>query len=99
MHHEGESHDLGHIVPFKTYANILGILLVLTIVTVAISYVDFGMMNIIVAMIIASIKAGLVGLYFMHLKYEKPYIWLFVLFPFILLLTMIGGIFIDNPLR
>jgi len=50
-------------------------------------------------MFIASIKAGLVGLYFMHLRYESPLIWMFVVIPIILLFIMIGGLFLDNPTR
>lgn len=93
------SHELGHIIPKKTYLNILIILLVLTIITVAVSRVDFGALNLVVAMLVASVKAGLVGLYFMHLKYEDKVTWLYVLFPIVLLGIMLGGIFIDNPLR
>ncbi len=55
-------------------------LLVLTGITVGLSYVDFGSrsMNIVVGMIVASIKAGLVAAIFMHLKGEKITIWRFL---------------------
>ena len=46
-------------------------LLVFTAVTVAVSYFNFGIFNIVVAMGIASIKAALVCLFFMHLKYDN----------------------------
>lgn len=92
-------HDLGHIIPYKVYVNVLLILLFLTIITVAASRVDFGSMNLVVALLIASVKAGIVGMYFMHLKYENPLIWIYVAFPIILLAIMIGGIFLDNPTR
>mgnify|MGYP001212068720 CR=1 FL=1 len=98
-HGDSHSHDLGHIIPYKTYLNVLLILLFLTIVTVAVSRVEFGAFNIVVALLVASVKAGIVGLYFMHLKYENPLVWIYVAFPIILLVIMIGGIFIDNPLR
>ncbi len=54
------------------YMAVLGALLVLTVVTVGASYIDFGggMVNIIVAMLIASLKASLVALFFMHLRWE-----------------------------
>ena len=35
----------------------------------------------------------------MHLKYENPITWMYALFPIILLVLLITGIFIDNPLR
>ena len=70
-----EHHD-GHILPIRVYWTVLIILLLLTIVTVAVAQVDFaqwgyGTLNIIVAMLIASVKAGIVALFFMHLKYDK----------------------------
>lgn len=93
------SHELGHIVPVPVYAKVLVALLILTGITVGVAHYNFGNWNIIVAMLVASVKAGLVTLFFMHLKYESPITWLYVLFPIVLLMVMLGGIFIDNPLR
>lgn len=59
-----------HVIPFRVYLNILLILLLFTVVTVVVSRIDFGAANAFIAMFIASIKAGLVLLYFMHLKYD-----------------------------
>lgn len=58
----------------KLYALILGALLVLTVVTVGASYINFGsgMVNVVIAMLIASLKASLVALFFMHLRWDKP---------------------------
>ncbi len=47
-------------------------LLLLTVVTVLVSYVDLGLWNAVVALLIASVKASLVALFFMHLKGERP---------------------------
>jgi cytochrome c oxidase subunit 4 len=47
-------------------------LLILTAITVAASYVDFGAGNVVIALLVASIKATLVALFFMHLRYDKP---------------------------
>lgn len=60
-----------HIIPFKTYLTVLLTLLAFTVVTVAASRVDFGAANALIAMLIASVKAALVLLYFMHLKYDE----------------------------
>ncbi|PJA22258.1 MAG: oxidase, partial [Deltaproteobacteria bacterium CG_4_10_14_0_2_um_filter_43_8] len=49
-----------------TYIKMWIALLILTIVTFAAAYADFGTMNIVIAMAIASVKATLVALYFMH---------------------------------
>jgi len=96
---EDHSDDLGHASPYSTYLYIFIALLVLTVATVGITRFDFGSWNIVVAMVIASIKAMLVALYFMHLKYEKVTTWLYAAFPIVLLAIMMGGIFIDNPFR
>ncbi len=59
-----------HIIPLKVYFQVITILIFLTIVTVAASRVDFGAMNTVIAMAIASVKAGFVLAIFMHLKYD-----------------------------
>ena len=60
-----------HSVSFKTYLNVLLALLVLTVITVGVAQVDFGRLNTVFAMFVATVKAGLVLMYFMHLKYEE----------------------------
>lgn len=67
-------HDSGHhIVPLKTYVNVLLALFVLTVVTVLASRVDFGFLNTVVALGIATVKAVLVMAIFMGLKQEGRY--------------------------
>jgi cytochrome c oxidase subunit 4 len=64
-----------HIIPFKVYLKVLIGLLILTVLTVAASRVHFGPWNTVIAMAIASMKAGLVLSFFMHLKYDdKTYL-------------------------
>ena len=60
----------------KLYAGVLATLVVLTGITMTASYVDFGSpaVNVVIALAIASIKASLVALYFMHLRYDKPFL-------------------------
>lgn len=55
-----------------TYLRTLIALLILTGITVGASYIDFGSGNIVVALLIATIKATLVALFFMHLLHDKP---------------------------
>jgi cytochrome c oxidase subunit IV len=71
-----QTHDHGkhiHGGP-KVYGAVLAGLLVLTVITVLASTIDWGggMTNVIIAMIIASIKGSLVALFFMHLRWDKP---------------------------
>jgi cytochrome c oxidase subunit IV len=56
------------ITPKKTYVAIFIALLILTVATTLIAYVDLGVFNIYVALTIAIIKAVLVILFFMHVK-------------------------------
>lgn len=60
-----------HVTSFQAYAKVFGALLVLTVVTVAIARVDLGPFNMIVAMAVATAKALLVALIFMHLKSDE----------------------------
>lgn len=59
------------ILPVKTALGIGTALLVLTAITVGISRVDLGPLNFTIAMVVATVKALLVGLFFMGLLYDK----------------------------
>ena len=54
------------------YAKTLIGLLILTAITVAAASFDFGQGNVVIALVIATIKASLVVLFFMHLRWDKP---------------------------
>jgi cytochrome c oxidase subunit IV len=60
-----------HVIPLATYFKVLSLLLILTGITVAAAQVNFGPWNTVIAMLIASIKAGFVLAFFMHLKYDN----------------------------
>ena len=64
---------VGHVVPLSTLGAVLGTLLFLTFATVAATWFDFGRYAVWVALAIAVVKASLVLLFFMHLKYDKPF--------------------------
>lgn len=68
-----------HIVSRKIYFAIFGALLVLTVVTVLVARVDLGPLNNIVALTVAVLKATLVVLYFMHVRYSSRLTWVFVI--------------------
>ena len=65
---EHEEHG-EHIVPPGVYAAIITTLVALTILTVIAAFIDLGRFNIAVALLITTIKATLVVLFFMHAKY------------------------------
>ena len=74
-------------------------LVLLTVVTVVVSYINLGLMNVVVALLIASVKASLVALFFMHLKSEDRLVWGFALVPIVFLALIIFGTLVDTMLR
>ena len=86
---EHEHHH--HVVSPMVYLTIVGILLVMTGLTVAASYVEMGVFNPIVALAIAAFKMILVVLFFMHVKYSTKLTKLTVgagVFTFLVLVGM-----------
>jgi cytochrome c oxidase subunit IV len=69
--HEHATHEHGHGGP-KTFGVTLAVLLVLTVITVIVAGFDLGNTNVVVAIGIATVKATLVALIFMHLRHDKP---------------------------
>ena len=84
---------------YRTYILVWLALIVLTVVTWLVSYVHLGLLNVTVAMLIASFKAALVALFFMHLRYEHRLLWAFALFPLAFLALIVGGTLVDVLLR
>ncbi|MFW5875578.1 MAG: cytochrome C oxidase subunit IV family protein [Myxococcota bacterium] len=68
---DGKVH--AHITPVKAYWAIFGALIFFTLLTVGVSYIHLGSLNLVVAIAIATVKAALVVLYFMHMKYETKF--------------------------
>ncbi len=79
-----------HITPTKVYAGILGILILLTGLTVAAYRVRLGEWNLFVAVAIAAVKSSLVMAWFMHLKYEKKFNILIFLGSFVFMTIFLG---------
>jgi len=64
------------IVPKRTYYAIFGALMMLTGITVVVAFFDLGVLNAVVALSIAVLKASLVVLFFMHMKYNSRLVWI-----------------------
>ncbi len=60
-----------HVIPLKTYFKVAGALIALTFLTIICHQLHLGPLAGPVAFLIAAIKAALVLLYFMHLKYDN----------------------------
>jgi cytochrome c oxidase subunit 4 len=88
-HRQGEhimdTHESDHhIVPVSLYIKVILLLMVLLIITLGAAMVDFSKispvlapMNIIIAMTIAVVKAVLIILYFMHVRFSSKLVWVF----------------------
>ena len=72
-----------HIVPVKTYVFVFGTLIALTALTTGVAFIDLGRMNTVVALAIAVIKALLVILFFMHVRYS----------PHLTRIVVVAGVF------
>jgi len=66
-------HGLSHITSVKLLLTVWGALMVGTALTVGVSYADLGVWALYVALAVAFVKATLVALYFMHLRYDRPF--------------------------
>ncbi len=78
-----------HVVPFKIYAVIFATLLLLTLVTVDVATYKFGMLSIYIALAVATTKATLVILYFMHVRYAPALVAVFAAAGFVWLLLLL----------
>jgi cytochrome c oxidase subunit 4 len=68
-----------HVVPVRIYVAVFTALMLLTGVTIAVAFVDLGSGSLVVALAIACVKATLVVLYFMHVRWGDRLVW--VLLP------------------
>lgn len=85
--------DGPHIVPLRVYLTIFALLMVLTALTVWVALVDLGAhgwLHTSLALGIASVKATLVVLWFMHVKYGSRLIWVFLAAGIACLALLIG---------
>jgi len=84
--------NIPHVVSIKLYAAIFAALLLLTLSTTGMAFVDLGGdLNALVAVAIAIVKALLVILFFMHVRYSSRLTWVFVgagFFWLLILLTL-----------
>lgn len=89
-----------HHITKKKYWQVFALLMVLLFLTVFIAYMHIDpWLAIIAAMTIAIVKAVLVILYFMHVRYNSRLTWLFVMAGFFWLLLMIGITMTDYKTR
>jgi len=88
-----------HIASLGMYFGVFIALLILTVVTVAVSRVDLGAMNTLVAMAVAIVKATLVVLFFMHVIQSTRLTWVVILSAVLWLAVLFGLLFADYLTR
>lgn len=88
------------VTSLRTYFVVFALLLVLTGVTVGVSFIELGRANIVVALTVAVAKALLVVLFFMHVRHASRLTWLFVgagIFWLLILLVFTFGDYLSRP--
>ena len=89
----------GHVLPLRVYYSVFFALMGLTVLTTAVAFVDMGVLNDVVALGIASVKAALVLLYFMHVRFSLRLIWIFAAAGFFWLVIFFVLILSDYATR
>ena len=98
----GHGQGQGHIAPVGMYVGIFLALMVLTVVTYLVTWVDLGEFNLLVALAIAITKASLVILFFMHVWWSPKIIKVSVgmsFFFLIIMLMMVMTDYLSRPTR
>lgn len=89
----------GHVAPKSMYYLVFLALLVGTGLTVAAAFIDMGAMNNVVMLLIAVIKATLVVLFFMHVRWSSRLTWVIAMAGFFWLLILFGVTMSDYMTR
>jgi cytochrome c oxidase subunit 4 len=94
-----EPHAIAEALPHHpvNYFLIFGALIVFTVVTVLVAYIHFKseLVNVLIALAIAFIKATLVARFFMHLKFEGKLIYLILFAPLALCVILVMALIPD----
>jgi cytochrome c oxidase subunit IV len=89
----------GHVAPKSLYYQIFAALLVGTGLTVWVAFIDLGALNNVVMLTIACVKALLVILFFMHVRWSTRLTWLVVAAGFFWLILMFSVTMVDFATR
>ncbi len=95
--HATDAHDaIAHPVPLRVLIGVFTALIVLTILTVAVTKVQLGAGNIWIALFIAAAKASLVALYFMHLRWDSPFNAIALVTALFFVALLLGIVILDS---
>ncbi len=93
------SEEKQHISSYQSHIFVLTALLVLTAASVAVTSLEMGSFNTLVAMIIAGSKAAIVLIWFMHLKFDNKLYAIFTTLVFVIFLLVLYITFFDYSYR
>ena len=88
-----------YVVPIRVYLAVFLALLALTALTTAMAFVDLGVMNTVIMLVIAFTKATMVVLWFMHVRYSPRLTRIIVSGALVWLALLIGITVIDELAR
>ena len=91
--------EQAHVVPYRTFILVWGVLMGLTILLVFVSRVNHELFSVPAMLTVTPLKAGLVFYFFMHLKYERPLLKIMVFVALATLVVFIGLLFLDISFR
>ncbi len=94
--HEHAEH---HISSYASQLKIWIILLLLTWLTITVAYISFGNMAVAIALLIATVKAGIVLAYYMHLKFDSKLLTVFLIVTMAVFSSFIVLTFFDYAFR
>jgi cytochrome c oxidase subunit 4 len=100
--HAAHGHEEGHHGPknpVRVFVLTLTTLLILTVITVVVAQFDLGEANVFAAMLIATVKATVVALFFMHLRWDKPMNSIILGTALVMLGLLLSFSFMDSSTR
>ncbi len=89
-----------HAIPLKTLLSTTLALVVLTVVTIAVFYLNIpAPFDVVVALFLATFKATLVAMFFMGLYYDEKFNTVVLIFSFLFFFVFIGITLLDTLFR
>jgi cytochrome c oxidase subunit IV len=93
------SEEKQHISSYTSHLLVLGALLILTVISVAVTSLEMGKYDTLVAMLIAGTKAAIVLIWFMHLRFDNKIYAIFTVAVIVVFLLVLYVTFFDYSYR
>ena len=97
--HNNNHEENHHIVSYAANIRVWVVLLILTWLTITVAYMDFGNLAVAMALLIATVKAGIVLAYYMHLKFDSKILTILLLVTMGVFCSFIALTFFDYAFR